>query len=70
MIRIEAPQGSYGYHAKYFSDETKYHCPAGLPDAQETACAMAMRAYESSAAAAGADSISSCAATARFPSWK
>ncbi len=36
LIRIEAPQGNYDYHAKYFSDETKYHCPAGLPDAQET----------------------------------
>ena len=35
LIRIEAPQGNYDYHAKYFSDETKYHCPAGLPDAQE-----------------------------------
>jgi len=47
LIRIEAPQGNYDYHAKYFSDETKYHCPAGLPDAQETAIrAMAMRAYE------------------------
>ena len=35
LIRIEAPQGNYDYHNKYFSDETKYHCPAGLPDAQE-----------------------------------
>ena len=47
LIRIEAPQGNYDYHAKYFSDETKYHCPAGLPDAQENAIrAMAMRAYD------------------------
>jgi D-alanine-D-alanine ligase len=35
LIRIEAPQGNYDYHNKYFSDETKYHCPAGLSDAQE-----------------------------------
>jgi D-alanine-D-alanine ligase len=36
-IRIEAPQGNYDYHNKYFSDETKYFCPAGLADAQEQA---------------------------------
>lgn len=35
LIRIEAPQGNYDYHSKYFSDETKYFCPAGLPDAKE-----------------------------------
>lgn len=37
LIRIVAPQGNYDYHSKYFSDETKYFCPAGLPDAQEMA---------------------------------
>ena len=37
LIRIEAPQGNYDYHNKYFSDETKYHCPAGLPDPVERA---------------------------------
>ena len=30
LIRIEAPQGNYDYHNKYFSDETKYFCPSGL----------------------------------------
>jgi len=35
LIRIEAPQGNYDYHAKYFSDETKYFCPCGLPEAVE-----------------------------------
>jgi D-alanine-D-alanine ligase len=35
LIRIEAPQGNYDYHNKYFSDETRYHCPAGLPAAKE-----------------------------------
>ena len=35
LIRIEAPQGNYDYHNKYFSDETKYYCPSGLPDAKE-----------------------------------
>ncbi len=37
LIRIEAPGGNYDYEHKYFSDETKYHCPAGLPDAVEQA---------------------------------
>jgi D-alanine-D-alanine ligase len=35
LIRIEAPQGNYDYHNKYFSDETKYFCPSGIPDAKE-----------------------------------
>ncbi len=30
LIRIEAPQGNYDYKNKYFSDETKYHCPSGI----------------------------------------
>jgi D-alanine-D-alanine ligase len=35
LIRIEAPAGNYDYHNKYFSDETKYYCPCGLPEAKE-----------------------------------
>jgi D-alanine-D-alanine ligase len=35
LIRIEAPQGNYDYHNKYFSDETRYFCPAGLPEEKE-----------------------------------
>jgi len=35
LIRIEAPQGNYDYHNKYFSDETQYFCPSGLPEAKE-----------------------------------
>jgi len=35
LIRIEAPEGNYDYHNKYFSDETKYFCPSGLSDAKE-----------------------------------
>ena len=30
LVRIEAPQGNYDYHNKYFGDATKYHCPSGL----------------------------------------
>jgi D-alanine-D-alanine ligase len=35
LIRIEAPQGNYDYHHKYFSNETRYFCPAGLPESKE-----------------------------------
>jgi D-alanine-D-alanine ligase len=35
LIRIEAPQGNYDYHNKYFSDETRYFCPSGLPADKE-----------------------------------
>ena len=31
LIRIEAPQGNYDYQNKYFTDDTKYICPCGLP---------------------------------------
>jgi len=37
LIRIEAPGGNYDYHHKYFSDDTQYHCPCGLPAVQEEA---------------------------------
>ncbi|HWQ37084.1 MAG TPA: D-alanine--D-alanine ligase [Burkholderiales bacterium] len=46
LIRIEAPQGNYDYQHKYFSDETKYHCPCGLPAAKEAALrALALEAF-------------------------
>lgn len=31
LVRIEAPQGNYDYHNKYFGEATRYHCPSGLP---------------------------------------
>jgi D-alanine-D-alanine ligase len=37
LIRITAPHGNYDYEHKYFSDATRYDCPAGLPDAVERA---------------------------------
>jgi D-alanine-D-alanine ligase len=47
LIRIVAPQGNYDYHSKYFSDETKYYCPAGLPDEQEMEIrATCLRAFD------------------------
>ena len=46
LIRIEAPQGNYDYQHKYFSDETRYLCPCGLPAEKETAFkALALRAF-------------------------
>jgi D-alanine-D-alanine ligase len=46
LIRIEAPQGNYDYHNKYFGNKTKYHCPSGLPDALERAIqAQALAAF-------------------------
>ena len=35
VIRIEAPDGAYDYQNKYFTDVTQYHCPSGLPAAEE-----------------------------------
>jgi D-alanine-D-alanine ligase len=32
LVRIEAPQGNYDYQNKYFTDDTKYYCPAGIRD--------------------------------------
>ena len=46
LIRIEAPQGNYDYQNKYFTDDTKYICPCGLPAAKEKAIqALALRAF-------------------------
>ncbi|HVF63154.1 MAG TPA: D-alanine--D-alanine ligase [Casimicrobiaceae bacterium] len=47
LIRIEAPQGNYDYHHKYFSDATQYHCPAGLANDVELAIrAQALHAFD------------------------
>jgi len=35
VIRIEAPGGNYDYQNKYFSDDTRYLCPAGLGEQLE-----------------------------------
>lgn len=45
LVRIQPP-GFYDYQAKYFSDETKYFCPSGLPAAQEKSIQdLALQAY-------------------------
>jgi D-alanine-D-alanine ligase len=35
VVRIAAPQGAYDYQNKYFTDDVKYQCPSGLPEAEE-----------------------------------
>jgi D-alanine-D-alanine ligase len=37
LVRIEAPGGNYDYQNKYFTDDTKYHCPAGVRPGIEAA---------------------------------
>ena len=47
LIRIEAPQGNYDYHNKYFSDATRYFCPSGLSAALEDVIrADSLRAFD------------------------
>jgi D-alanine-D-alanine ligase len=46
LIRMETPRGFYDYQAKYLADTTRYHCPCGLPQAQEREIAdLACRAF-------------------------
>lgn len=47
VIRIVAPGGNYDYHSKYFSDETRYLVPCGLPEGEEAVIqALALQAYK------------------------
>jgi len=46
VIRIVAPQGNYDYQNKYFSDDTQYLVPCGLPAGEEAAIqALVLKAY-------------------------
>ncbi|ADN74562.1 D-alanine--D-alanine ligase [Ferrimonas balearica DSM 9799] len=46
-IRMETPNVFYDYEAKYQSQTTQYHCPAGLSDDDEQALrALALRAFK------------------------
>jgi D-alanine-D-alanine ligase len=46
VIRIVAPGGNYDYQNKYFTDDTQYLVPAGLPAGEEEAiAAMVCKAY-------------------------
>jgi D-alanine-D-alanine ligase len=47
LIRIEAPQGNYDYQNKYFTDDTKYICPCGLPvQKEESLKALALDSFK------------------------
>ena len=46
LIRLETSHAFYDYQAKYFADDTRYHCPCGLPEADELRLrALAQRAF-------------------------
>ncbi len=46
VIRIQAPDGNYDYQNKYFTDDTKYLVPCGLPAGEEAAIqALVLKAY-------------------------
>lgn len=46
MVRMETPREFYDYEAKYFSDDTQYHCPCGLSgDAERKLQEMSLRAF-------------------------
>lgn len=47
VIRIEPDGEFYDYHAKYISNNTRYHCPAGLPgDVERQAQKICLHAFE------------------------
>ena len=47
VIRIVAPEGNYDYQNKYFTDDTQYLVPCGLPAQEEAAIqALVVKAYQ------------------------
>jgi len=50
-IRIETPRSFYDYEAKYFRDDTKYHCPSGLSaPAEQHLANLALATFDSAGA--------------------
>jgi len=46
-IRIETPRSFYDYEAKYLRNDTRYHCPSGLPaEAEQRLASLALTAFE------------------------
>jgi D-alanine-D-alanine ligase len=46
LVRIEAPHGNYDYQNKYFTDSTKYYCPAGIrPELEDEIRAVALKSF-------------------------
>jgi D-alanine-D-alanine ligase len=47
VIRIVAPEGNYDYQNKYFTDDTQYLVPCGLPEGEEQAIqGLVVKAYQ------------------------
>ena len=47
LIRIEAPQGNYDYQNKYFTDDTKYYCPAGVrPEVEDEIRRITLKSFQ------------------------
>ncbi len=47
VIRIVAPEGNYDYQNKYFTNDTQYLVPCGLPAAEESVIqALVLKAYQ------------------------
>ena len=53
LIRIQTDSSFYDYQAKYFSDDTRYQCPAGLPADRERELATVARAAFDAVGATG-----------------
>ena len=46
LVRIEAPHGNYDYQNKYFTDETKYFCPANMrPEIEDAIRNLALKSF-------------------------
>jgi len=46
LIRIVAPEGNYDYQNKYFTEDTHYLVPSGIPKEEEEAIqALVVKAY-------------------------
>jgi D-alanine-D-alanine ligase len=46
LVRIVAPQGNYDYQNKYFTADTKYHCPSGIrPETEEAIRSLALKSF-------------------------
>ena len=46
LVRIEAPHGNYDYQNKYFTDETKYFCPANVrPEIEDAIRSLALKSF-------------------------
>ena len=46
LVRIEAPEGNYDYQNKYFTDDTKYYCPAGVrPEVEDEIRRVSLKSF-------------------------